>query len=84
VSSTRNTPAYPSPNGTTAELKMLFARGTWSRGTMGLRLERQSTPLDPGGRSSHGMGAALVERAGALVLEPATQQPASVVELAAT
>ena len=28
VSSTRKTPAYPSRNGTTAELKMLFERGS--------------------------------------------------------
>ena len=58
VSSTRKTPAKPSPNGTTAELKMLFARGIWSRATIGFRVERQSTSFDPAGRSSHGMAGA--------------------------
>ena len=43
--------------GTTAELKMLFARGIRSRGMTGLRLERQTTSLEPAGRSSHGIAA---------------------------
>ena len=55
VSSTRKTPAKPSPNGTTAELKMLFDRSIWSRLMIGLRLDRHSTALEPAGRSSQGM-----------------------------
>ena len=55
VSSIRKTPAKPSSNGTTAELKMLFERGRWSRAMIGLRLERQSVAALPGGRSSHGI-----------------------------
>ena len=55
VSSTRKTPANPSPNGTTAELKMLFDRSIWSRLMMGLRLDLHSTALEPAGRSSQGM-----------------------------
>ena len=58
VSSTRKTPAKRSPNGTTAELKMLLERGRWSRAMIGFRLERQSVALLPGGRLSHGIGAA--------------------------
>ena len=56
VSSIRNTPAKPLPNGTTAELKMLFERGRWSRAMIGLRLDRHSVAALPGGRSSHGIG----------------------------
>ena len=55
VSSTRNTPAKPSPNGTTAELKMLFARAIWSRLMIGLRPERHRTSEESVGRSSQGM-----------------------------
>ncbi len=55
VSSMRKTPAKPSRYGTTAELKMLFERGTWSRAMIGLRLERHMVASVPGGRSSHGM-----------------------------
>ena len=54
-SSTRKTPANPSPNGTTAELKMLFERGNRSRGMIGLRLDRHSTSDEPAGRGSHGI-----------------------------
>jgi len=55
VSSTRKTPAKPSSNGTTAELKMLFDRSIWSRLMIGLRLDLHSTALEPAGRSSQGM-----------------------------
>ena len=58
LSSMRKTPAKPSSKGTTAELKMLFERGRWSRAMIGLRLERQSVAVLPGGRSSHGIGCA--------------------------
>ncbi len=37
---------------------MLFERGRWSRAMIGFRLERHSGPSAPGGRSSHGIGAA--------------------------
>jgi hypothetical protein len=55
-SSTRKTPAKPSPYGTTAELKMLFDRGSRSRGMIGLRVDRQTSSCAPAGRSSHGIG----------------------------
>ena len=55
VSSIRKTPENPSPNGTTAELKMLLDLSIRSRRMIGLRLERQTTARDPAGRSSHGM-----------------------------
>jgi hypothetical protein len=55
LSSTRNTPAKAPSNGTTAELKMLFDRGRWSRRMIGFRLERHSGVEGPGGRSSQGM-----------------------------
>jgi hypothetical protein len=38
-------------------LKTLFARGIGSRGMIEFRLERQTTALEPAGRSSHGIGA---------------------------
>ena len=57
VSSTRKTPAKPSPKGTTAELKMLFERGSRSRRMIGLRDDRQIDAAGPAGRSSHGIGA---------------------------
>jgi hypothetical protein len=43
--------------GTTAELKMLFERGSRSRGMTGFRLDRQSGPTCPAGRSCQGMEA---------------------------
>src|ERR1035437_11090838 len=55
VSSTRKTPAKPSPKGTTAELKMLFERAIWSRLMIGLRLERHRTEDESAGRFSQGM-----------------------------
>jgi len=60
-SSTRNTPANASPNRTTAELKMLLERGSRSRGMIGFRLERQTSPAEPGGRSSQGIGVGVGE-----------------------
>jgi hypothetical protein len=42
-------------NGTAALLKMLLEMGSRSRGMMGLALYRQTTSLQPAGRSSQGM-----------------------------
>ena len=57
LSSTRKTPAKAPSKGTTAELKMLFERGSRSRGMTGFRLDRQSGPTCPAGRSCQGMEA---------------------------
>jgi hypothetical protein len=37
---------------------MLFARGMWSRATIGLRLDLQTTESSLAGRSSHGIAVA--------------------------
>src|SRR5689334_1376024 len=55
VSSQRNTPANFPRNGTTAELKMLFAVGKRLRGMIGFRLYRQTTPGSFAGLASHGI-----------------------------
>src|SRR5664279_999357 len=74
VSSTRKTPAKPSPNGTTAELKMLFARAIWSRWMIGLRLERHTTAEESAGRSSQGMFGSAAGAAAPNGAEPAARR----------
>jgi hypothetical protein len=55
VLSQRNTPANPSPKGTTALLNMLLTLGAASRVMIGFLFERQTTSWQSRGRSSHGM-----------------------------
>src|SRR5664280_3513892 len=74
VSSTRKTPAKPSPKGTTAELKMLFERAIWSRLMIGLRLERHNTAEESAGRSSQGMFGSAPAAVVPNVAEPAARR----------